>query len=537
MLKRVAAALAVLLICPLTSSAVSNDDFFQFKRAQRRIKCAGAKNSVTEYNQRLNWPDQTNNGDENLYPDLRGSFGKTLSHFGSGYIRPEAFNSLVKAIQSGNPSDFDTIEMGEGIVKLVSPQASAAFSLSCNDSWCNDIPPAPAFASAQTAAEMVEVYWAALCRDIPFNEFSASAAVASAITDLNTMSDFRGPKFGGAVTPATFLRGSTPGDLAGPYISQFLYQTIPFGSTSIPPEQTVPLPGAGNDFNTSSSDWFTVVNGGQTGSAISFDNSPRFIRTPRDLAEYVHVDTPGQAALGAALILASYGPSALDPANPYLNNPTQSGFVTFGISQVLELIREATHEALKAAWYHKWEVNRRLRPEEYGFYVQEQIVKGTPLGISPELINSTALANIFAAFGTYFVPTAYPEGCPAHPAYPAGHAAFIGAGVTILKAYFNENFQIPDPLEPDAANTNLVAYPGPLTVGGELNKLAANISLGRDLAGVHYRSDGYYGMLLGEKVAIDVLNNQSFLFKENFEGYTLTKFDGTTITVGQKRTP
>ncbi len=112
----------------------------------------------------------------------------------------------------------------------------------------------------------------------------------------------------------------------------------------------------------------------------------------------------------------------------------------------------------------------------------------------------------------------------------------MGAAVTILKALFNEDFAIPSPLQPNAANTALEAYPGTLTVGGELNKLAANIALGRDHAGVHYRSDGIEGLLLGEQVAIDILNNEAFLFNEDFAGYTLTKFDGSTITVGEKRT-
>jgi hypothetical protein len=44
---------------------------------------------------------------------------------------------------------------------------------------------------------------------------------------------------------------------------------------------------------------------------------------------------------------------------------------------------------------------------------------------------------------------------------------------------------------------SLVPYAGPaLTVGNELNKLASNIALGRDAAGVHYRSDGVQGIRL-----------------------------------------
>ena len=86
-------------------------------------------------------------------------------------------------------------------------------------------------------------------------------------------------------------------------------------------------------------------------------------------------------------------------------------------------------------------------------------------------------------------------------------------------------------------NDMLVAYAGTsLTVGGELNKLASNIALGRDHAGVHYRSDGWQGILLGEKVAIDILNNLGYLFNEDFAGFSFTSFEGKKIVAGQKRT-
>jgi len=39
---------------------------------------------------------------------------------------------------------------------------------------------------------------------------------------------------------------------------------------------------------------------------------------------------------------------------------------------------------------------------------------------------------------------------------------------------------------------------GPLTVGGELNKLAFNMAFGRDTAGVHFRRDELEGIVRGE---------------------------------------
>jgi hypothetical protein len=37
--------------------------------------------------------------------------------------------------------------------------------------------------------------------------------------------------------------------------------------------------------------------------------------------------------------------------------------------------------------------------------------------------------------------------------------------------------------------------------------------------------------LLGEAVAISILRDQRHIYNEPFEGFTFTKFDGTTITV------
>ena len=56
----------------------------------------------------------------------------------------------------------------------------------------------------------------------------------------------------------------------------------------------------------------------------------------------------------------------------------------------------------------------------------------------------------------------------------------------------------------------LVPYYGPpLTVGGELNKLASNVATGRNIAGVHWRSDAMNSLRLGEEIAISLLRDQT----------------------------
>ena len=127
---------------------------------------------------------------------------------------------------------------------------------------------------------------------------------------------------------------------------------------------------------------------------------------------------------------------------------------------------------------------------------------------------------------------AFPEGSPTHPAYGAGHATVAGACVTILKAWFNESTVIQNPVIPDATGLGLVPYGGDaLTVGGELNKIASNVATGRNIAGVHWRSDATESLLLGEALAISILKDQKGCYNEVFNGFSLTKFDGTTVTV------
>jgi hypothetical protein len=106
--------------------------------------------------------------------------------------------------------------------------------------------------------------------------------------------------------------------------------------------------------------------------------------------------------------------------------------------------------------------------------------------------------------------------------------------VTILKAWFDENWVIPDPVVPTADGLALTPYRGAdtLTVGGELNKLASNVAIGRNIAGVHWRSDATESLKLGEAIAIAILTDYKGCYNERFDGFALTKFDGTRIVIG-----
>src|SRR5262249_56930690 len=84
---------------------------------------------------------------------------------------------------------------------------------------------------------------------------------------------------------------------------------------------------------------------------------------------------------------------------------------------------------------------------------------------------------------------AFPEGCPTHPSYPAAHACNAGACATILKAFFDADYVLPRPVEATADGSALDPWKGTdLTLGTEIAKLPNTIPLGRDAAGVRYRS-------------------------------------------------
>ncbi len=84
---------------------------------------------------------------------------------------------------------------------------------------------------------------------------------------------------------------------------------------------------------------------------------------------------------------------------------------------------------------------------------------------------------------------------------------------------------------PNADGTALVPYAGPpLTVLGELNKVALNVALGRNGAGVHWQTDALNSLALGEEVAIGILQEQKLTYNEEVK-MSLTKFDGTKITI------
>lgn len=473
-------------------------------------------------------PSHRTNGDEELYPSRIANHTKALPHDDSGRVVPAAYFALTKALASGREAEIESLTLG-GSMRLSNPLAGLSFGLEGGDYHHFGIPAPPRFASAEHAGEMAELYWQALTRDVPFSRYDNDPLTSLAVTDLSRLSDFRGPRVDGRITTQTLFRGTTGGDLNGPYISQFLWQDVPYGATRIVQRIRTVLPGI--DYMTSLSHWLAVQNGGHPVVANRFDGTPRYIRNGRDLGRYVQIDFTYQAFLNACLILLRTS-AQVDAANPYKESPTQSGFCTFGAPHVLDLLAKVANYGLKASWYQKWYVHRRLRPEEFGGTVHNVLSRTANYPIHTDLLNSRALEILHGKVGSYLLPQAYAEGCPTHPSYPAGHAVIAGACTTVLKAFFDESFEIRRPVEAVADGLSLAKYQGPeLYVGGELNKLAANIAIGRNTGGVHFRSDAIEGLKLGEDIAISLMKEERGCLHESFDGFTLTKFDGKRVVL------
>ncbi len=526
-----------------------------------------------------------NNNDEANYPDLGliGSYSKSLRHNAVGDPEPVSYASVLHALESRDPHDFEEILLASPTaLKLTNPQAGLAFDMEGPDAQAYTMPPAPRFDSAQAAHEMGELYWMAINRDVHFADYGTNADVANAIASLNA--EF--PQFGGTlpVTAQNVFRGVYPGEQVGPYVSQFLLKGnvdprkpndlgrdanegfISYGARVI--DQRLIPAAAGVDYLTTHTAWLAAQNGVDTRGTDQFDTVRRFIRNLRDGATFVHFDQVIDAYYNAAWILMSepvgnqivvQGGVTLRPqidlefakndGNPYdppgtaLDSRTQTGFATFGPIHLLQVLSEVLGRALRAVWWQKWGVHRRLRPEEYGGRVDNLLaLRGDyPLHFSiTDSLTTGALEPYFGEAGERFpsswlLPQAYPEGAPTHPAYGAGHATGSGALATILKAFFDEDTPIENPVQASADGLSLVPYTGAgaaqMTVGGELNKLAGNVALFRNGAGVHWRSDYTESLPFGEAIAIGLLQEMSLGFNEDDAFFELTKFDGQKIRI------
>ena len=331
--------------------------------------------------------------------------------------------------------------------------------------------------------------------------------------------------------------------------------------------------------------WLDAQNGVDFSGRDKIQPERLFLTRPRDIATYVHFDALYQAYhVACNLMLAVGAPFGFDRGMPETLSRTRSAFASFGGPHVLSLVAEVATRALKLVWRQKWQHHRRLRPEVAAALVtlyanDKSKIPNETLGAALEVlhdkiprailkavadtnkttdakgrIESNGNASGFPAIKdatNYLLPMAFPEGSPTHPSYGAGHATVAGACVTVLKAFFEMFDKNGDELE---WPLNKKQAPGPalygfgnlyvgagkalkpvgkkpkLTVQGELDKLAANISIARNLAGVHYYTDYFASVRMGERAAVSILEEQASLFNEPVT-MSFTSFDGDRMRV------
>ncbi|MGI8890177.1 MAG: vanadium-dependent haloperoxidase [Chthoniobacterales bacterium] len=496
-------------------------------------------------------PPHTTNGDEQLYSDKSGTYSKGILQDGIGLVNLAAFQSFRSAINSGKFEDFENVITG-GSRTMNGPLGARVFPLEGSDdtqfgnapSPANQIDqivvaPAPAAASADYGTELIEMYWASLLRDVAFSDYSSNQIAAQAAIELSSQPTYAGPRnLAGVVTPDLLFRGPYAGDTLGPYLSQLYLQPTYLGTQPITQQHVTFLPGI--DFMTDPKTFQQVQNGIDTGVPLQYDTQMRFLHDGRGLASFTHVDVLYQAYFVALLVLGGMV-APFNPGNPYVRSTKQNGFGTFGGPDVAASLGAAARLALNSVWYQKWWIHLRHRPESGGAILR-QTLKGKGSTIEAQLnanvLNSQAVQSSFNKYGDYFLSQSFPEGSPAHPAYPTGHGAVAGACITVLKFFYDGNFVIPNPVVPINDGLSIVPYTGgdagQMTVNGELNKLANNVSYGHGLhAGIHWRSDTTASVQLGEAVAISMLQDRAATYPEKFT-ISLTKIDGTAATISNQ---
>jgi hypothetical protein len=357
-----------------------------------------------------------------------------------------------------------------------------------------------------------------------------------------------------------------------------------FGTQIIDQRSIVARPGV--DYLTNWAAWLDSQNGVDGNNFDIFLGRRRYLTTPRDIATYVHYDALYQAYLVACLLMANDGRSfPKDRGMPESRSNTRAAFASFGGPHILSLVTEVATRALKAVWRQKWMHHRRMRPEVGAALLTLNALDPAHLGngdlaaavgalagqIPPSLLAATAQHNMaqnaaspitpkpiaslphgfpqIADAQNYLLSMAFPEGSPTHPAYGAGHATVAGACVTVLKAFF-EMFEADgvterawpwEVFQSDFASGNqneggeldLIAAAGAnhgYTVQGELDKLAMNIANARNMAGVHYYTDYYESLRLGERVAASIIEEHLSLYDEPVS-MSFTSFDGEPVRI------
>lgn len=531
---------------------------------ERRLEAYRVKNRANLAAQARKRPEhKTNQEEDNDCLERLTNFRKGLPHSSDGEVSDADYDAFREACESQKIDSFQSLKIGTSTAKFrkwESPTAGAFYDLEGPDAQAVTMPPAPKLGSNELAMEMAEVYLMALLRDVPFTDYESNQVAKNAARTLDDMprkgitNNGRGTlKF----TTKNLFRGEGYGVTDGPMMSQFILVgtpdiTVPkvpgkginsgpngfieYGAQVI--DQRVRTAIAGIDYMQDLDSWLQVQRGEDIPNVdpsayvkLGSRGDRRFITTGRDISTYVHFDALYQAYLNACLIMLASQTSP-QPGLPHQAKDIKrtKGFAQFGGPHILTLVTEVATRALKAVRYQKFTQHRRGRPEQLAGLISQykkfenathnpfDEIKPLVDNLDKVMFGNKPLLQAVYEFNEkkgYFLPMAFPEGSPMHPSYGAGHATVAGACVTALKAFFVTSDKINDVYTPNRNGEKLTKCRSPkLDVLGELNKLAANISIGRNMAGVHYYSDYTESVKMGEQITLELLEEQAYTYPE-----------------------
>jgi hypothetical protein len=441
------------------------------------------------------------NGDDARYADryYEGSYAKGLPHDDRGRVEPAAYRTYLAALRGVALEALGRLA-SPPLFGLVAAVRDLAYEYEGDDATQFAVAAPAPLASETTAREMVEDYWMARARDVPFARFAEDATIAAASAEL-------------ATSPAHVFRASGSA-LAGPYISQFLY--LDLVRDPAPPSPHIALFAVPRRDYLTTRDSLIQMQRHPAEPPAERDSRPRYIFTLRALADYVsrYSEVIGNTASILALLPDEAKQSYFDPI------------------EMTALAARAQAIAGSAVYFQKFMVHRRVRPEMYGLLV-DRVHAGEALPIHSSVLHSAAVEATQRANGNALLPQVYPYGCPQHPSYPAAHAIISSANITIFKAFINDDMRFPQVVASNDDGSALVAqHETSLSLGGELDKLASNYAFGRCAAGVHFRADCVAGLRLGEAAALSVLRDRVRAAPLRHGPFVVRTFDGTRLRIG-----
>jgi len=567
--------------CSLTNNICDNRDF--------RDNSAYLRCKLGKLQQGCGCIPQEINGDLDKYQNYRynGSFHKTFKHDKTtGHlIDVKEYEKMIKAIRSNDANALGKIKINpKSQVLLTNPTASMATILVGIPQCQIDLRAPPTLSSHESAAEMVEMYSLMLARDVPFVDFETSTVIQDILGYMNKpnvlkyMPDYEPRNV--AFTVQTLFRGISTTEQLGPYISQLLLLNVPMGSSileqkydALPTKLDAISNGINVEWGRNNVEMINIQNG-ELNLLPPYTPSSYIIKkhiySGRVLAETVHKDPLYSLSYNASMILAGLGCKQNPGWTKYKN---QEGFVTNSVGPNVQCaLAEVAQLCLMHAWYFKWQLHLRLRPEVYSLWIDNiknnRVANKDNYDISNVILKNPVLDDIeiensFWGYpDSYTLSSCFREGSPAHPSFHGGHSTVSAGCATILKIYFADgkwgnlpgvkratinNTIVPTYLPGSTVyvqssddGNSLINYTGndrnEMTVYGEINKLASNIGIGRNWANVHYRTDGIESLKLGELVAIKYMEDKlSSMIENNSDNKHLkikfTRFDGSVYTI------